>query len=329
MSVSSNSMALSDLNSIPDLNPHQSITTRKPRRVATISGSMPLQDIRIILGDYDCKDVTRNLDLNKCGTLPVSGGGFGDIYEGAFLDGQKVAIKCPRSFVSWNEGSSQTTKNLAHELYSWSKCKHENVLELLGLAYYKNQIATVSPWMGQGTLPYYISQNPSVNVIDLCCQVSSGVAYLHGRDITHGDIKGVNVLIADDGTVKLADFGNTTLRTYSLQFTGIVDKSALSVRWTAPEVLKGATNVSREADIYALAMEALTGDVPFQGKSETTVLVDVMIRGKIPERLELYFPQGNKRCDALWGMLLRCWDSNSKGRPSAKEVWEHLRSPPP
>ncbi|CAE6522169.1 unnamed protein product [Rhizoctonia solani] len=294
-----------------------------------ISSSMPLQEIGRILGNHSCPDITQGLDLEKCSTLPVRGGGFGDVYEGLLISGQKVAIKSARIFVSSREGFAQTTKSLARELYSWSKCKHPNVLELYGLAYFNNQIATVSPWMDNGTLPQYINQHAQSDVRNLCYQISGSVAYLHGMGVVHGDIKGANVLIADDGTPKLADFGNTILRAYSLRFTGTLDEASFSVRWTAPELLSGATNVSIEADIYALGMtilEAFTGEVPFSDKSESAVLGDVMLRRKIPTRREAYFPSDDAQKETLWRLLERCWDSRPRERPSAKDVQDHLNS---
>ncbi|CAE6412074.1 unnamed protein product [Rhizoctonia solani] len=284
----------------------------------TISSSMPLGEISRILANHSCKDVTQDLDLDKCGTLPIHGGGFGDVYEGRLTNGQKVAIKSARLFICSREGFAQTTKDLARELYTWSKCNHPNILELHGLAHYNKQIATVSPWMENGTLPYFVNKNkPNIDIRSLmkCHQVSSGVEYLHEMGVVHGDIKGTNVLIAKDGTARLADFGNTILRSYSLRFSGKLTDSALSVRWTAPELLSGTSNT---------ILEGFTGEVPFQDKSETSVLVDVMLRGKVPERPEALHPRYDNQNDALWELLLKCWNARPNERPTAKEIREHL-----
>lgn len=85
-----------------------------------------------------------------------------------------------------------------------------------------------------------------------------------------------NIVVSQDGVVKLADFGNTTLKTHTLNFTGTRDSSRFSVRWTvskpifsgekseptllqAPEILEGS-NYSFAGDVYALGMVRETGN---------------------------------------------------------------------
>jgi hypothetical protein len=56
---------------------------------------------------------------------------------------------------------------VASELHAWSKCKHENVVELIGLAKFQGQLAMISPWMKNRALPQYLVQNPDANRYDL------------------------------------------------------------------------------------------------------------------------------------------------------------------
>ncbi|KAG9078151.1 hypothetical protein FRC06_008510, partial [Ceratobasidium sp. 370] len=89
-----------------------------------------------------------------------------------------------------------------------------------------------------------------------CAQIARGLEYLHDARVIHGDLKGANVLIADDGTVKITDFGNAVLRDASLRFTATTGALDCSVRWAAPEILSGSPcNV--KTDSYALAMTIL------------------------------------------------------------------------
>jgi serine/threonine protein kinase len=55
----------------------------------------------------------------------------------------------------------------AHELYVWSLLKHTNIVELVGLADFKDQMSMVSPWMENGSLPEYIIRHPGVDRIQL------------------------------------------------------------------------------------------------------------------------------------------------------------------
>ena len=58
---------------------------------------------------------------------------------------------------------------MAREIYIWSKTRHENVQELLGIVTFEGQIGMVSDWMPNGNLQQYIQKNPSVERYPLVC----------------------------------------------------------------------------------------------------------------------------------------------------------------
>ncbi|KAF8598747.1 kinase-like protein [Ceratobasidium sp. AG-I] len=220
---------------------------------ATIESTMSASDVIAHLTAHHCPDVTTTLNLPLCHDSPKFRGGFSDIYQGVLLDRTAVAIKCLRLSTNATSDNTKVHKNAARELYTWSRLNHTNVLELLGLALFRNQIAMVSPWMGKGCLKLYTLNNPNVNRCELCSQVADGLAYMHSQGVIHGDIKAANVLVSDEGVAKLTDFGCTTLREDdSLQFTqtGTVN---FSMRWAAPEILNGDLPTVA-SDVYALAM---------------------------------------------------------------------------
>ncbi|KAF8598264.1 kinase-like protein, partial [Ceratobasidium sp. AG-I] len=118
------------------------------------------------------------------------------------------------------------------ELHVWSKCTHSYVQELLGVARVRDQTAMISRWLEHGNLPEYLKNHPAADRCQMCVQIAEGLTYLHGRGIVHGDIKGGNILVAEDHTPKLTDFGNATLQDYSLRFATTTTKSHISWRWT-------------------------------------------------------------------------------------------------
>ncbi|KAG8768692.1 hypothetical protein FRC12_005427 [Ceratobasidium sp. 428] len=230
---------------------------------ATISSTMPAPTIiKILVSQGRCQDITGQLDLGKCGRRPVAGGGFGDIYQGALIGGEKIAIKCARLFLQQEDISRRKDlKRAAREMDSWSHFEHANVLKLLGLALFRDQMAMISPWMDRGTLLQHLERSPVVDRCQLCIDISKGVAYLHQNDMIHGDIKSANVLISAEGVAKLTDFGCTKLKRSALCFTSTTSGLELSMRWAAPERLQGGI-LSKEADVYALGMVSLPGIVP-------------------------------------------------------------------
>ncbi|KAG9084710.1 hypothetical protein FRC06_003933 [Ceratobasidium sp. 370] len=296
--------------------------------VDIISSSMSITEIILILGQHGCPNITGTLDIDRCGVGPIAGGGFGDVYQGYLRGGVEVAIKCPRFFLSRNEINQADLKipnqTAARELHAWSKYNHPNVVQLLGVAQFRDRIAMVSPWMKNGTLSQYITRSPNVDRCRLCLGIASGVAYLHGVGTVHGDIKGLNVLVSHDGTPKLIDFGNSRLSSSTLHFTGLQTASIFSTRWTAPELLIDGGIYSMEADVYALGMtilEVITSRVPFHDlRNDLAVITRVVVQKQHPDRPSGLIPTSTRRGDALWELLTHCWSFDPLVRPRASQV---------
>ncbi|CUA73454.1 Putative serine/threonine-protein kinase/receptor R826 [Rhizoctonia solani] len=254
---------------------------------STISSSMTAEEILPLLIVHGCEDITSQLDTSKVGPV-ICNGGFGDVHYGALQNKAQLA---------------------ARELYVWSKCRHRNILKLLGVANYNNQIAMVSPWMTNGDLPRYLSKYPEADRYILCSQVADAVAYLKDNKIVsicvhanldlaliplanvkvHGDIKGTNILISEYHVPKLTDFGSSALSKYTtLAFTvGNGTQPVMTLRWTAPEIFIEGTVHTFESDVYALGMtilEAFTGLVPYANLPHQTAVMGRLMQRIHPER---------------------------------------------
>ncbi|KAG8790734.1 hypothetical protein FRC12_011179 [Ceratobasidium sp. 428] len=164
-----------------------------------VSAGTPISSAFGYLVLHGCTDLTTRLDLSSCPEAALSGGRFGDVWRGNLQDGTDVAIKCLRLHTV-DEARSKIVKHATRELYYWSKLKHRNVLELLGFAMFHEQLAMISPWMGNGTLNDYIRKCPGVDRWRLCLQVSEGLAYIHGDGVgmVHGDLKAASTPILSD-----------------------------------------------------------------------------------------------------------------------------------
>ncbi|CAE6465439.1 unnamed protein product [Rhizoctonia solani] len=303
----------------------------RTRPTHTISSAMPPHQIISLLCEHNCKDVTNQLDLPKCGKFPTSNGGFGDVFKGRLQDGSSVATKCLRVKLGVDDQEARKQlRRTAHEIYVWSKCKHPNVLELIGVAQYQGRVAMVSPWMRKGSLTWFLSQHPAVDKYDMCAQIADGVAHLHTNGVVHGDIKGSNILVSHDYIPKLADFGTSflSMSQYTLQFTRSTGTGINStIRYTAPEILKEETKLTTQGDIYALGMtvlEAITGAVPYEGSLDVAVIQKI-ISGIHPTRPEKCMPTNRRHADAIWGLLVECWALDPDSRPSATETADRLR----
>ncbi|KAL0059515.1 hypothetical protein AAF712_013746 [Marasmius tenuissimus] len=156
-------------------------------------------------------------------------------------------------------------------------------------------------------------------------QISQGIQYLHEHHppIIHSDLKGVNVLVSDDGQCCVADFGLATIETESLKAR--IHSSASqavargSLPWLAPELMNpDHIDVSnrRSRDIYALGCtiyEILAGQTPFCEKKMDVQIIMAVLTGSRPARPEI--------CpDWLWVIIESCWRNEPSRRPSAVEV---------
>ncbi|KAG9124735.1 hypothetical protein FRC07_010446 [Ceratobasidium sp. 392] len=104
------------------------------------------------------------------------------------LKGWRLAKK----FWDLNTDGQLPQQRAARELYTWSRLKHSNILELLGLAQFRGHLAMISPWMDNGTLREYLERNPQVDRYQLTCLltilyhqmcgITDGLAYLHQNE---------------------------------------------------------------------------------------------------------------------------------------------------
>ncbi|KAF8603654.1 kinase-like protein [Ceratobasidium sp. AG-I] len=244
------------------------------------------------------------------------------------FDGTLVAVKCLRSLVTSDTRPDKLLKHTARELYTWSISSHPNVLELLGLAVFRDRLAMVSPWMSCGSLLSYIRSHSAADRCNLCVQIAEGLTYMHQKGIAHGDVKGDNVVVSDTGIAKLTDFGCATIkREFPVHFTA-TESLNYSVRWAAPELFMEDGSSGFETDVYAFGMtilEGLTGHVPHKDRADLVVIHTVLVKRQLPTRPNEYIPSQSRKGNDLWAMLERCWSYEPSARPEIYEVRDFMK----
>ncbi len=200
----------------------------------------------------------------------IGQGGMGTVYEAHRADDQyrkRVAIK----MVSLLGDRTQALARFQRERQLLARLEHRNIAALLD--------GGVTP---EGE-PYFIMEYVEGQPLDQWCaarhlglrerlglfrQVCAAVQYAHEHLVIHRDLKPGNILVADDGTVKLLDFGiakladPTLLGSDDLTHTGV---TPMTVAYASPEQLLGG-EVTTASDIYSLGVvlyELVTGVRPF------------------------------------------------------------------
>lgn len=169
-------------------------------------------------------------------------------------------------------------------------------------------------------VPHGESMTPD-RVLDVGLQVARALDYAHRRGVIHRDVKPANILIREDGLVKLADFGVARIETSDLTRTG---HSVGSPSYIAPEILLEQPTDGR-ADLFSLGVilyELLTGGKPFQG--ETLAALYHRVIAVTPEAPSKVNPAVPAEWDAI---VLKLLAKDPRERyPSAARVIEDLRA---
>ncbi|KAF8608136.1 kinase-like protein [Ceratobasidium sp. AG-I] len=255
---------------------------------------------------------------------PVITSSLSDIYRATLRKGTHIAVKCVRTAVS---GNQKVLKHTVQELGAWSTLDHINVLRLLGIALFKDRLAMVSEWMEQGSIISALKIRPEVDRYALCIQIVGVVAWLHGKKLVHGDLKGANILMSEDGIPKLTDFGLAIMQEEILNFSTTFQGGG-TMRWMAPELFLENPARSYKTDVYALGMtilEILTCQDPFQEIQGTEIMYTVTVKKKMPRRPE-HLAEKTPRNELFWSAMCQCWVHEPSRRATAQEIADLLDS---
>lgn len=225
-------------------------------------------------------------ELVKC----IGHGGMADVYLALdlILDRQ-VAIKILKPD---SNADKVALERFAREAQASTQLSHPNIVDIYDVGDDGNIHYIVMEYVKGHTLKQLIKKRgplPTRETIWIMKQLTSALMEAHKNGLIHRDIKSQNILIKDDGTVKLADFGIAILNN-AIQLTS-KDSVLGSVHYLAPELVKGEKS-SMKSDIYSLGIvmyELLRGDVPFKGDNPAQIALKHM-KQEIPNVRE-YNPQ--------------------------------------
>ena len=204
-------------------------------------------------------------------------GGMSDVYlaTDTFLN-REVAIKILRQELSVDPVN---LLRFQREANAASKLNHPHIVEIFDVGEEDGRHYIVMEVVRGKTLKELVQARGALDVkeaIMIMRQIISAVAHAHTHNIIHRDIKPQNILVKDDGTIKIADFG-IAMAMDAIQLTQ-VDSVMGSVHYMAPECARGEI-ASVQSDVYALGIvfyELLSGQVPFAAEVSVQVALKHM-----------------------------------------------------
>jgi serine/threonine-protein kinase len=205
--------------------------------------------------------------LSRVGT-----GGMGNVYRAWDRTAKReVAVKRLRPEF---QGNARQRERLLIEACLLSALRHPNIVSFLGAVGDGGAVHLLFEFVEGRTLHARLNEAPGrrlppARALEILSAAAAAVDHAHGRGVIHRDLKPSNILIADDGRVKIMDFGIAGRSDPSL--SDAPDAVVGTPAYMAPEQAQGTTGA--ESDLYSLGVsfyEMLTGRLPFSGPDENS-----------------------------------------------------------
>lgn len=207
----------------------------------------------------------------------IGEGGMANVYLGydTILD-RNVAIKVLRGDLSNDE---KFVRRFQREALSASSLAHPAIVEMYDVGVDDNLYYIVMEYVDGKTLKQLLKKRGSLTLseaIDIMLQLTDGMSHAHDSYIIHRDLKPQNIMIKDDGQIKITDFGiamalNSTQLTQTNSVMG-------SVHYLPPEQASGKGSTIK-SDIYSMGIifyELLSGSLPFRGDNAVEIALKHM-----------------------------------------------------
>ena len=221
-------------------------------------------------------------------------GGMANVYHCYdTIDAREVAIKILKDEFLDNEDFIRRFKN---ESKAIAVLNHPNIVRVYDVSFGDMIQYIVMEYIDGITLKEYIDMQKVLDwkeTVHLTTQILKALQHAHENGIVHRDIKPHNIMLLQDGTIKVTDFG---IARFSSNATRTMTEQAIgSVHYIAPEQARGE-KTDGKTDIYSVGVmmyEMLTGTLPFDGDSAVSVaLMQLQAKAKRPREINPDIPEG-------------------------------------
>lgn len=248
-------------------------------------------------------------------------GGMAYVYKAYDrVEGRWVAIKILKEEFSNN---SDFLRRFRNESKAIAVLNHPNIVKVYDVSFGDQIQYIVMEFIDGITLKEYIEQEGTIRwqeAVHFTTQILMALECAHEKGIIHRDIKPQNIMLLQDGSIKVADFG--IARFLQSETQTMTDKAIGSVHYIAPEQASGDYTTDK-ADIYSVGVmlyEMLTGKLPFVADNAVSVaLMQLQAKPVMPRELNPSIPRG------LEQITMRAMEKNPVDRfQSAGEMLDDL-----
>ncbi|KAK7385090.1 hypothetical protein VNO78_30809 [Psophocarpus tetragonolobus] len=286
-----------------------------------------------IFTEEQLKKATNNFDES----LIVGKGGFGIVFKGYLSDNRIVAIKKSKIV------DKSLNEQFANEVIVLSQINHRNVVKLLGCCLEIEVPLLVYEFVNNGTLFDYIHNERNVNGetwkkrVRIATEAAQALSYLHSEasiSIIHRDVKTTNILLDDNYTAKVSDFGASKF--VPLDQTELATMMQGTFGYLDPEYML-TSQLTEKSDVYSFGvvlLELLTGEKPlsFARLEEKRTLANHFLscfkEDRLFDVLQVGIMNEENKKEIMEAVILaaKCLRLNGEERPSMKEVAMELQT---
>ncbi|CDY21452.1 BnaC03g27450D [Brassica napus] len=267
----------------------------------------------------------------------VGGGGYGKVYRGILPSGQLIAIKRAQ------QGSLQGGLEFKTEIELLSRVHHKNVVRLLGFCFDRREQMLVYEYIPNGSLRDSLSGKSGIRLdwtrrLKIALGSGKGLAYLHelaDPPIIHRDIKSNNILLDENLTAKVADFGLSKI-VGDPEKTHVTTQVKGTMGYLDPEYYM-TNQLTEKSDVYGFGvvmLELLTGKSPIErGKYVVREVKTKMNKSRslydLQELMDTTIIASSsnlKGFEKYVDLALRCVEEEGVNRPSMGEVVKEIEN---
>ncbi|KAJ3102538.1 hypothetical protein HDU96_009595 [Phlyctochytrium bullatum] len=309
------------LGSITPQEAAQSFSKRLEKERSIVAAIMQNQGTPTAEEFSDCLIAVNELEVGE----EIGKGGFGIVYAGEW-NASKVGIK--KLHCRADALTPKARKSFKTEARMLLYANHHNVVKFYGLVMDGSNYMLVMEYFEKKCLRTVINQTFESltwdQKTDYALQIALGMAYLHRQKVIHCDLKCQNILVRDDDSVAIADFGLALVKQDTRNTLTNVNSTAENVgttSWMAPELFDLGGKPSYASDVYAFAMilfELADGGFPFSDIPHNAIPLRVQQgeRPKVPSDTP----------PLIASVMTRSWSANPSQRPRCGELVVVLKS---